>query len=185
MKKPLISLAFATLSIVIAAPMTASLAFAREPSDASVEALLVLLGIDKTPALILTQMDQMTANTVRDATMGREPNADEQKVIHAFEQKSQAVRAELAERSRYDLLKPDFVAAYKEIFSQDDIDQLAAFYQTPTGKMLVAKMPLATQRSTSLLQQRVTPVFYRMQQAATEMKQQLDALHAPKPAAAQ
>jgi len=62
---------------------------------------------------------------------------------------------------------------------------LTAFYQTPTGKMLLAKMPLATQRSTALLQQRVTPMFYRMQQAAAEMKQQLDALHAPKPPAVQ
>jgi len=182
MKKNLISLVFATLAPLIVAPITASLAQAGEPTDASVESLFVLLGIDKTPALILAQMNEMTANTVRDATMGREPTAEEQKVIHVFEQKSQAVRAELQERSRYDILKPDFIAAYREIFSQDEINQLTAFYQTPTGKMLLAKMPLATQRSTALLQQRVTPMFYRMQQAAAEMKQQLDALHAPKPA---
>lgn len=161
---------------------TVDFAQAAQPSDESVEKLLSLLGVDKTPALILGHMDEMTANTVREASMGHRPAGEEEKAIHTFEQKSLAVRSELQERTNYQVLKPGYVATYREVFSQDEIDQLIVFYQTPTGKMLLAKMPQATQLATAMLQQRLTPVFQRMQQAADEMKQQLDTLRAPKPA---
>jgi hypothetical protein len=156
-------------------------AFAAAPSDESVAQLLTLQEVEKAPAFMLEQLDAMAAGTVRQATQGRVLSSEEEKVVKTFELKSDAVKAELQERISFDKLKPGYVKIYKTRFSQDEVDQLIAFYQTPTGKMLLAKMPLVTQDSSALIQQNVTPLFQRMQQAAGEMRRQLDALRAPKP----
>jgi uncharacterized protein len=41
----------------------------------------------------------------------------------------------------YDNLKPDLIKMYTQTFSKQEMDEIAAFYDTPTGKKVVAKMP--------------------------------------------
>ena len=167
MKKILFSLFFGLITL--------NSAHAAPPSDESVTQLLVLQGVDKSPARIIEEFDDLASATVRQVTQGRLfPGADERAAVKTFQEKSLAVRAELDARLDFDKLKPFYLKIYRDRFTQEEVDQLIALYQTPAGKLLATKMPLVSQETSNLLQQNVTPLFGRMRQAAAEMKQQID-----------
>jgi hypothetical protein len=54
------------------------------------------------------------------------------------------------------------------MFSQEEIDGLIAFYQTPAGQSLVSKQPELTNRTMAILQQRMAPVMQRIQKMSEE-----------------
>jgi hypothetical protein len=171
MKKTLFSLIFILFGV--------NSAQAAEPSDESVIQLLILQEVDKAPAQVKAQLDELTAATVNQVEQSHFfLSAAEKAAVKTFQEKSLAVSAELDARLDFDKLKPVYLKIYKDHFTQEEVDQLIALYQTPAGKLLAAKMPLVSQESSNLLQQNVTPLFLRMRQAASEMKQQIDASHA-------
>jgi hypothetical protein len=46
----------------------------------------------------------------------------------------------------WDKLEPQVVSAYTQVFEQKEIDDILAFYQSPSGQALLHKMPLVTKR---------------------------------------
>ena len=167
MKKRLFLLSFALLAI--------NSAQAEPPSDESVTQLLILQEVDQNSSQIIAQFEELSAATVTQMTQGHWFAGDEEKAaVKTFQEKSLAVAAELQERLSFDKLKPAYLKLYKAQFTQEEVDQLIALYQTPAGHLLATRMPLVSQESANLLQQNVAPLFGRMRQAATEMKQQID-----------
>jgi hypothetical protein len=148
-------------------------AFAATPSQASIEKLLADTESDKILAAIQQQVDSMMQNTMQQAMQGAAASPDRQKILDDFKKKSMAA---IDEQLDNDKLKSIYIQIYSENFSQDEVDQLVAFYESPTGKMFVAKMPLVAQKSMSLMQEKMVPVLQSIQRAANEMKTQLDAL---------
>ena len=171
MKMILFSLLFALVTV--------NLAHAESPTDDSITQLLILQEVDKAPIQVIAQLDELTTATVRQMTQGHWFQSDAEKAaVKTFQEKSLAVRADLEDRLNFDKLKPLYIRIYKDRFTQEEVDQLIALYQTPAGQLLAAKMPAVSQESSNLLQQNVTPLFTRMRQAANEMKQQIDAARA-------
>jgi hypothetical protein len=161
------------LAILLCAFVFNSVAFAAPPSQASIEKLLADTQADKTYTSIQQQIDSMLQHTLQQATQGQFISPEQQKILDAFKQKAMTmIEAQL----NYDNLKSTYIQTYNENFSQEEIDQLIAFYESPTGKMFVAKMPSVTQKSMALMQQKIGPVLQQLQQAAKEMKEQLDAV---------
>jgi hypothetical protein len=80
----------------------------------------------------------------------------------------------LKEEFSWDKVKNQYVQAYREMFTQEEIDGLIAFYQTPAGQSLVNKQPELAKRTMTILQQRMAPVMQRIQKmseaAASELK---------------
>ncbi|HXA47409.1 MAG TPA: DUF2059 domain-containing protein, partial [Burkholderiaceae bacterium] len=66
------------------------------------------------------------------------------------------------EQLNLDHLKSIYIQVYSEYFSQEEIDQLIAFYESPTGIMCITKIPLATQQSVLLMQQKIGPMLQTM-----------------------
>ena len=146
---------------------------AAPASPASIEKLLLLTNSAETISAINRQVDGMLKNTITQAMQGKTASPELQKILDDFESKTSAI---IKEQLSYDKLKPTYVQIYSETFSQDEIDQLIVFYQSPTGKMFVSKMPMVTQKSMVLMQQQMAPMMQKIQQAAGEMKSQIDAL---------
>jgi hypothetical protein len=74
----------------------------------------------------------------------------------------------LKEELSWDKVKDQYVQAYREMFSQEEIDGLIAFYQTPAGQSLVSKQPELAKRTMAILQQRMAPVMQRIQKISEE-----------------
>jgi uncharacterized protein len=71
-------------------------------------------------------------------------------------------------------LRPLYVQVYQETFTQEEIDGLIAFYESPTGIAFVEKMPVVMQKSMSMMQSRMAPMMEKvravMKQTAEEAK---------------
>lgn len=73
-------------------------------------------------------------------------------------------------------LRPQMIAIYDEVFTDEEIGGLLIFYESPAGKALIEKMPLVLDRSMAISQAEFMKVFPEMQKAIR------DSLGGPLPA---
>jgi hypothetical protein len=79
----------------------------------------------------------------------------------------------LSKHLSYEALKEELITMYTEEFTEEELLEIAAFYQTPTGRKAMEKMPVLFQRGSELGNRRVqenTPELRKMIQE--EMKRQ-------------
>lgn len=89
-------------------------------------------------------------------TKGMEPTIqamfEQQPDMREFED---IFREFFAEALAWDEMRPEMIRLYAEVYTEEEMDAMAAFYETPIGQRLVAKMPEVMARSTMLNQERV------------------------------
>ena len=73
-------------------------------------------------------------------------------------------------------LKPMYVEIYTTNFTQEEIDGLISFYESPAGKAFVAKMPAVVQAIMAEMPKRMRPMMQKMEQVGKEMQEELEAL---------
>jgi len=76
--------------------------------------------------------------------------------------------AMMREEMSWARLEPEFAALYAATFTQEEIDGLIAFYESPIGAALVNKMPQLTQRSMLMMQQHLGPMMQKLTQITRE-----------------
>ena len=144
---------------------------AAPPSDQSVNQLLQLTKVDRQMDSVLAQMEGAMKASLQRLTQGKPLSVDEQAMLDQRQAKMSAI---LKEELSWDKVKDQYVQAYREMFTQEEIDGLIAFYQTPAGQSLVNKQPELAKRTMTILQQRMAPVMQRIQKmseaAASELK---------------
>ena len=164
MKIPSTPLLLAVLTFCLSAQ-------AAPPSDQSVNQLLQLTKVDRQMDSVLAQMEGAMKASLQRLTKGRPLSADEQATLDKQQAKMSAI---LKEELSWDKVKDQYVRAYREMFSQEEIDGLIAFYRTPAGQSLVSKQAELTNRTMAILQQRMAPMMQRIQkmseEAALELK---------------
>ena len=82
----------------------------------------------------------------------------------------QKIRAEFTWTS----LKPLFIPIYQETFDQQEVDDLIAFYQTPSGQAFVNKTPLIAQRSSLLMQQQEQILMPKIEVAVQQLSKEIN-----------
>jgi hypothetical protein len=116
-------------------------------------------------------MDTLMLQTIQQATQGKEVPPKVQKEIDQQQAEVTRLMKELLDWSK---LEPMYVRIYQKTFSQPEVDGMIAFYKTPAGQAVIAKMPAAMQNTMDEMQQMMLPVMQKMQRmqqdVATEMK---------------
>jgi hypothetical protein len=156
--------------------LLASLAFASvvhcaPPTPDSIETLLAMTKAEEHANGMFASIDQLMRQSMATAVQGRQLSAEQQRVVDATRAKIvQVLREEMA----WEKMRPLFIQIYQESFTQDEIDGLIAFYQSPAGVAFVEKMPVVMQKSMSIMQSRMAPIMEKMkvamQQAIAEAK---------------
>lgn len=137
---------------------------AAEPSEASLETLMVVTRAERNIDAVFSAMQPMLKR-MRTEMMPGTLSAEEEKRLDAMEAKMLGViRDELS----WAKLKPLTMQIYRESFTQSEVDGLIAFYQTPAGQAFIEKMPLVMQKSMMMTQSRMKPMMERIQQIAQE-----------------
>jgi hypothetical protein len=134
--KKLFTLAACAAALALARP-----AAAQDPSPARVQAAEALLVTMHADSLFKATMDQMMAAQIRSNP--------------AMAQYEGAMRSFFNKYLRWEDVRGDMVRVYAETYTEDELHQLTAFYQTPLGRRLLETMPQVSQRSAELTQQRV------------------------------
>lgn len=65
-------------------------------------------------------------------------------------------------------MKDDITKIYSDTFSKDELDQISAFYDTPIGKVMLAKQPEVQQKMQTAMMQTAGQIGPKIQQMARE-----------------
>ena len=143
---------------------------APAPDDAKRrQAAEELLKVRKTEDLVnstVTRMGEMTDRISDNAAKQAGASVNPQEF-------SQKLRTEARDMIRkefnWEALKPEFVQAYSQAFTETELKEMTAFYQSPTGKKLVAMEPEIQGRLSKLSQEKAMAVMPRVVQHLREL----------------
>ena len=156
----LLRLLIATIALAVA-----GVANAAPASPESVARLLEVTRVRQQLEVMRTQSLPRMLDAVRQSLAGR---PDGEVVEKAFDRMQPRFLAIMNEALDWDTMRPQYVAMYVDTFSQEEVDGLIAFYQSPLGTALLDKMPLLIQRSMQLAQQRMLPLLQKIEEMAKE-----------------
>lgn len=84
----------------------------------------------------------------------------------------------------WDKMQQAYVEIYVEVFTEEELRELVAFYQTPIGQKMIEKMPALMQKSMEvtmeMIQEQMPELQRRMEQALAEIDDPASADDAPR-----
>jgi uncharacterized protein len=149
----------------------ASMAQAEPPTLESIDALLKAARTEKLLDTMLANVDQSMRQSMATVAQGQQLTAQQQQVIDAA--RDSIVRV-LREEITWDKMRPIYIQTYQETFTQEEVDGLIAFYNSPAGIAYVEKMPMVLQKTMAITRSRMAPMMEKMkaamQQAVADTK---------------
>ena len=140
-------------------------ALAAEPTDASIEKLLIVMKAESLMDSVYGSLEQNMRQGMTQVAASQQMSDEQKRVLENAPKKfAKVVREELTWAN----LKPLYIQVYKESFDQKDIDGLIAFYSSKVGQSYINKMPLAMQKTMTAVQQRMEPMIQKMGDAMKE-----------------
>ena len=127
--------------------------------------LLQLSGSEKLVSDMQQRMKGIFANSMKQALASQGTSAEQAAMIAKMQEKMSTL---LAEEMSWSKMEAVYLQVYKESFTQDEINQLIAFYKSPTGQMFVQKMPTVMQKSMLAMQQQMGPLMEKIRAIQTE-----------------
>ncbi len=98
-------------------------------------------------------------------------------------QQQQQVRALMRQTATsYQTLKPDFIRIYPDTYTEEELDGLVKFYESPAGQAFVNKMPVVMTKTMELVQQRMQTLMPHMQERMKELTAEPQPGTKPEPA---
>jgi len=98
---------------------------------------------------------------------------DKDKLPPDFEARTNKLIDDYLRQFPWDEILQSMVPVYQKHFTKGDIDQLVAFYLSPTGQKLLKELPAITSESMQtmlpLMQQQIEKMTRQLQQQAAEM----------------
>lgn len=72
------------------------------------------------------------------------------------------------------ILREDMITIYTNVFTEDELKGMLAFYKSPVGQSVITKMPSATQESIKLMQKRMPELQQKIKRIAKEMTEEIE-----------
>ena len=159
----------ALLALSAAQPM---LAQNVPPTENSVRHLLDLLQTHVVLDEAMNNMDTFMQKGMEQAREGQALNAKQQQILDQYRTDMlNAIKDELA----WSKIEPEIVATYAKTFSQKEINDMVAFYSSPSGRSVANKLPLVSRQMSANMQERMLPLIQKVKQAQRDMADKLKA----------
>ena len=143
----------------------ASAAMAAPASEASVRQLLEITNARGLVDTMKTRMEGTFGKAFDLAADDKKPSPAQQAAIEKMKARMEAVLTSYLDWSK---LETVYVRVYQESFSEEDIQGMLSFYQTPAGGAVVEKMPLVMQKSAAEMQDSFKTMMPELQKIQTE-----------------
>ena len=149
-----------TLAAVLCLLLSPLVALAAPASNESIERFLKITEAEKNLEAAQQYSEEMMQQAVREQNQRRMLSPDVQnKMRDAMQKSAQAMREEMSWAN----MKPLMVRIYADSFTQEELDGLIAFYESPAGRAFTRKMPVVMEKSMMLMQERIGPKMQRME----------------------
>jgi len=158
----------ALLALVCFAPL---LHAQDDPKRAAAEQMLQAMHADDMMAkLMANQKENVKKMTA--AMMGKNLSPEALKQAEAVESASLDL---VFQQLSWDSLKPDFIQIYSEVYTEQELKDLTAFYKTPLGQTLMEKMPDLQAKTMEIMQKRMVALMPAIRAAVTDAVQKAKA----------
>jgi uncharacterized protein len=147
--------------VTLVATLALQPAFAADlrPSEQSLRQLFQVMHTQQLLENAGTQMDDTMRRSLNEATHGQPLNAEQQRIRDESQSKLVAI---MKETLNWSSLEPLMVEAYRNTFTQEEVDAMLKFYESPVGQSVGAKLPTASQQMMQLMQQRIHEMIPRI-----------------------
>ncbi|NBA97251.1 DUF2059 domain-containing protein [Pseudomonas sp. R5(2019)] len=135
--------------------------------NASAEAFLMMAHADKLGTPVYMQVQQMFAQRFEQT----KAPASKKTVLDSYQAKANAA---LDSAIGWNKLKPDMIKLYTTNFTETELKDLVAFYKSPLGRKVLEKMPVVTQQSAQLTQQKLESAVPVVNKLLADMTNELD-----------
>lgn len=156
-------------AVVLSLGLAAPAAWSAPPSDASIETLLAVTQSEKLVEKSGADMEKYMLSGIQAGLNGRQPTEREQQFIDKVARESAAV---IREELNWAAMRPLMVKIYQDTFTQEEVDGQIAFYRSPVGAAVIAKMPAVMDATMAAMQQRMGSIMPRLQAIARKAKEE-------------
>jgi len=146
--------------LILAACLVNAQALSKE---AKIERLLALTNADATMNQVFDQMKAMMASQ-------KVPGSTPEQQAKAQEMQGKILEL-VKTRMSFERIRPQYVKAYSETFSDEEIDGMLAFYESSAGRAMLEKMPLLMPKMMALVQAQMGDLLPEIQRITKEALQ--------------
>ena len=156
-----------------AAP-AASFPAADRPTDESVRQLLQVQKAQSMLEQLSKQMDTMFTAMINKQLENQTLSDEDKQRIEAGRERLKALTGKLL---TWENMEPTYLKIYEDSFSQSEVDSMIAFYSSPGGQAVVAKLPLVAQNTMQAMLQQMKSLMPQAQQIAKDTATEINAEH--------
>ena len=161
---------YVAVSMLALLGLEPALAADARPSEQSVRRLFEAMHTSQLIDSVMEQTDANLREALERASGGRSLNAQQQKLHDDMRAKIQGM---LKEELAWSRLEPQMVEVYRSTFTPAEIDGMLRFYDSPSGRAVVAKLPQATQQMMQLTQEHVGALIPRIVELQKDTAQKI------------
>lgn len=144
-------------------------------SYASLHELLQVTQTQKVQDAMMAQVDSMMKRASIQAMAGHQIDAGARKIIDAQTSKLNHV---LLQQLAWKKLEPIYIDIYRKTFTQKEVDDMLAFYRSPSGQSMVAKAPAMMAQAMQTVQGMLLNLEPQIQKIMTDTATSLSAYEA-------
>lgn len=123
---------------------------------------------------VIADSDEIVDSTLKPMLMREKTTPEQTAFVDSFLMKyKKIIRDELS----WEKMMPSYIRIYRETFTEKELNDLIAFYESPTGKMFVKKTPVILEKTSSVMQQKMVSILSRMNAMLEESMKQMSAKH--------
>ena len=78
----------------------------------------------------------------------------------------------VAQKMSWQKMKPVYIQLYDETFTEEDLDGMLRFYESPAGKAMLDKMPVLMSKTMALVQQQMQELMPDIQKTTRDYMEQ-------------
>lgn len=134
-------------------------------SEASIRHLIEVTKLKKLADGMMSKMDEMRDASIKNAMSGQALTPRQEELLVEMNEKMTTL---LKEELDWEKLEPMYVEIYQESLSQQEVDGMLSFYETPVGQAVIKKMPGVMEASMQRMQKRMAILFPKVQSIMVE-----------------
>ena len=152
------------LLVPIAVLLAASGALAQDAAKkAKLDEMFRLTKMDEMMPQMMSQVKAMIAQQMSEMNLPAEAKA-------AAQESQDRIMDLVTERLSWEKMKPAYVQLYTEIFNDEELDGMLAFYRSPAGRAMLEKMPQLMSKSMALAQRQMADLQPEIQKITKELE---------------
>lgn len=132
-------------------------------APASKESVETLLTVSKSQQILETMMANMGQSIRQGIHAGNKNKTLTTAQQRAFETLATKINTALQEELGWEQMRSLYTQIYQESFTEEEINGLIDFYQSPAGVAFVNKMPAVMQKTMQLTQSRMGPLIQKIE----------------------